>query len=312
MDSDAVEVVVVVVTFNSREVLPGLIATLPVGLDGLSWQLVVVDNASSDGSAELARELAPDCLVVETGRNAGYAAGLNAGRAAAPLHRAALLLNPDVRLDPGCVRTLGAALGAGVGIAVPRLRDGAGDLHLSLRREPTVLRAVGDALLGARRAGRWPLVGELVSDAGAYDSASTPDWAEGSTQLVSAECWDACGGWDESYFLYSEETDFGLRARDLGYRTAFVPAAGAVHLQGDSTVSPGLWALLVANKVRLHRRRHGRAAAAAFWLATLVREASRAALGSATSRAALAMLLSPTRMAERPGPGTVRSTRRQG
>ena len=306
MAGELLDVVVVVVTFNSREVLPGLVATLPTGLDGLSWQLVVVDNASSDGSAELARELAPDCLVVETGRNAGYAAGLNAGRAAAPPHRAVLLLNPDVRLDPGCVRTLSAALGAGVGIAVPRLRDSAGDLHLSLRREPTALRAWGDALLGARRAGRWAALGELVSDPAAYDAPTTADWAEGSTQLVSTECWDACGGWDESYFLYSEETDFALRARDLGHLTAYVPDAGAVHLQGESTVSPGLWALLVANKVRLHRRRHGRARAAAFWLASLAREASRAALGSATSRAALATLLSPTRMARRPGPETVR------
>jgi GT2 family glycosyltransferase len=137
---------------------------------------------------------------------------------------------------------------------------------------------------------------------------STPDGAEGSTQLVSAQCWDACGGWDESFFLYSEETDFALRARDLGHRTAFVPTAGAIHLQGDSTVSPGLWALLVANKVRLYRRRRGPAAGAAFWLAMVVREASRAAAGSTTSRAALTMLLSPSRMTRPPGPETVRAT----
>lgn len=293
---DVVDVAVVVVTFNSRDVLPELLSTLPSGLSGLTWQLVVVDNASTDGSAELAAKLAPGCTVVETGRNAGYAAGLNAGVRAAPSHRAVLALNPDVRLFPGCVAALISALAQpGIGIAVPRLADGDGDLHLSLRREPTVLRALGDALLGARRAGRWSALGELVTDPTAYGEAHTCDWAEGSTQLISAACWQACGPWDEIFFLYSEETEFALRARDLGFETWFEPAARATHLQGESTTSPQLWALLVTNRVRLHRRRHGVVAGLAFWLVVTLREASRALLGRDISRAALRALLDPRR-----------------
>ncbi len=117
--------------------------------------------------------------------------------------------------------------------------------------------------------------------------------------------------WDESYFLYSEEADFDLRARDAGFATRFVPAARATHLEGDSGASPVLWPLLVVNRLRLYRRRHGRARAAAFWLALVLREGSRSALGKPTSRAALSVLLSPAKLREEAGPGWLRQPRRQ-
>ena len=100
-----------------------------------------------------------------------------------------------------------------------------------------------------------------MTDPDAYDTDTDTDWAEGSTQLVSGECWSACGPWDESFFLYSEETDFDLRARDAGSRRGTSPAASATHLEGGSATSARLWPLLVVNQVRLYRRRHGAAAA---------------------------------------------------
>ncbi|WP_410169485.1 glycosyltransferase family 2 protein, partial [Actinacidiphila rubida] len=115
-------------------------------------------------------------------------------------------------------------------------------------------------------------------------------------------CLEACGDWDESFFLYSEETEYCLRARDRGYATRLQPQAAAVHLGGDSRVSPYLWTLLTLNRVRLHRRRHGAVPAAAFWAAVLLREASRAALGRAPSRAAAAALVSPAKLRRPPGP----------
>ena len=100
---------------------------------------------------------------------------------------------------------------------------------------PSVLRAWADALIGAERA-------RAVSGAGRDRdrlrvSTTTPrptDWAEGSTQLISAACWQACGPWDDSYFLYSEETEYDLRARDQGFTTLYQPAAVAQHLEGGS------------------------------------------------------------------------------
>lgn len=306
VDAGSETVAVVVVTYHSEPLLEDLIASLRPGLAGVDWHLTVADNASGDGTVKRLAELAPDATVVEMGGNKGYAAGINAAVAAAAPHTAILVLNPDVRLGPGCVRPLLAALRVpGTGIAVPRLTDGEGNLILTMRREPTIPRVLGDLLLGAHRAGRSRWLGEVVTDPRRYATATTTDWAEGSTQLLSAECWRAVAPWDESFFLYSEETDFALRARDAGFATRYTPAAEAVHLEGDSRQSPGLWALLTLNKVRLYRRRHGAVAGAGYWALLTLRELSRAALGRGPSRAAARALLSPARLRQRPGPDLV-------
>ena len=299
-------VAVVVVTYNSERLLADLVAGLGAGMAGVDWHLTVADNASADRSVATLRRLAPEATIVEMGRNAGYAAGINAAVAAARPHDAVLVLNPDVRLTPGCMALLLAALRLpGTGIAVPHIVDGTGALIPTLRREPSILRTLGDAFLGARRAGRYPMLGEVVTDERRYATETFTDWAEGSTMLVSRECWDRCAPWDESFFLYSEETDFALRARDKGLRTRYVPDAHAVHLEGDSRQSPGLWALLTLNRVRLYRRRHGRISSGAYWAALLLRESSRALLGRRPSRAAARDLVSPSRLREVPGPASV-------
>ncbi|MBC2931414.1 glycosyltransferase family 2 protein [Nocardioides sp. zg-1228] len=297
------EVVVVVVTYNSASLVADLLASLPTGMGDVPWRLAVADNDSHDGSLEVVRELAPAAVLVPVGRNAGYAAGINAAVAATGVGRAVLVLNPDVRLMPGCVPALLEALALpGTGVAVPRLLDGQGGLVPSMRREPTIARALTDALLGATRAGGLGALGEVVTDPSAYDRPATTEWAEGSTQLISAECWAACGEWDEGFFLYSEETDYHLRARDRGYLTRYVPSATAVHLGGDSTTSPRLWSMLVANRLRLFARRNGPVRTAAYWLVLLARETSRGVLGKQTSRAAVRALLSPPTLRAARGP----------
>jgi N-acetylglucosaminyl-diphospho-decaprenol L-rhamnosyltransferase len=309
----AAPVVVLAVTWNSAALLPGFLAALPQGMAGVDYRLVVADNDSADDTVEVLRALAPDATVVQTGRNAGYAAGINAALDAAAQWesgvRAAVVCNPDTRMRPGCGRTLLDALGeelpdgSRVGISVPVLYEADGaTVSRTLRREPTVLRALAEAVIGNRRAGRFPALGELVTDPAAYTAATRADWATGALMALSAEVMAACGPWDEFYFLYSEETEFCLRARDRGFATRLAPAAGAVHEGGQSRVSPRLWTLLVLNRVRLHRRRHGAAAAAAFWAAVLLRETSRSVIGKAPSRAALRALVSPSKLRERPGP----------
>lgn len=310
VDSGAGCIAVVVVTYNSEKLLADLVASLAPGLAGLDWHLTVADNASADSTVDELRRLAPDAILVAMGRNAGYAAGINAAVAAARPHTMVLVLNPDVRLQPGCVRTLVQTLGTpGTGMAVPRIVDGTGALIPTQRREPSILRTLGDAVLGGRRAGRFAALGEVVTDERHYQRETVTDWAEGSTLLISGDCWRRCAPWDESYFLYSEETDFALRARDAGLVTRFNPAAQVVHLEGDSRVSPGLWALLTVNRVRLYRRRHSLAGAGVYWSVLLMRELSRAALGKPQSRRAVGALLSPTRLRETPGPWSVHPVR---
>ena len=179
---------------------------------------------------------------------------------------------------------------SGVGMAVPRLFDGEGRVCLSLRREPTVLHAFGEAVLGGHRAGRFSPFGEIVEDPLRYSRRGPADWATGAAILVSVACWADVGPWNERYFLYSEEVDFALRAHDAGYSLMFVPEAEAVHLGGEAHTSPSLYGLLTRNRLRLYAARHRRPATAAYWTALCLGEATRAVAGRPIHRAGLRAL----------------------
>ena len=282
-------VTVVVVTYDSAPLLPGLVSALSDGLADVGHELVFVDNASADDTCDVVRRLAPTATLVALDRNKGYAAGINVGIAAAsPDADAVIVMNPDVRPSRRCVEHLLGALGRdGVGIAVPRLLDADGHLSCSLRRRPTVGRAFGEALLGGTRAGRHPLLGEVVTDVAAYEEPTTADWATGAIMAISQGCLAAVGAWNEDFFLYSEETEFCGRASARGFATRLVPEAEAQHIGGEMGTSPRLWAMQVCNRVRLYERGHGRAATALFRVGVGVNEALRAARGSDVHRAGL-------------------------
>jgi GT2 family glycosyltransferase len=288
-------VVAVVVTHDSSEVVDECLDSLARNAnEGCELTVVVVDNGSSDDSVSLSRAHWLQPLVI-TQENLGYAAGINAGIAAAASEDSyVLVLNADVRLDAGAVRSLvDAAERAGSGITVPKMTDGAGHLLYSLRREPTALRVLGEAVLGGPRAARHPALSELISDPVAYARPTVADWATGAVMLISPSCRRDVGPWDERYFLYSEETDYALRARDLGHALQLVPQASATHLGGESDVSPRLASLLAVNRIRLHRRRKGSLRAIPFALGVALSAALRAATGRKTSRAVLSALARP-------------------
>lgn len=286
-------ITVVIVTYQSAAVIEGCLRSLPAAFDGVATpNVVVVDNASSDGTADLVRSVYPDALVLAQPTNGGYSAGINAGIAKAGDAHPVLVLNPDIRLEPGSVAALLKAMARpGVGIVAPRLVDVEGRTHTSLRRDPSVLRAVGEAVLGGPTAGRFEALGETVTNRDHYDGARDAQWVTGAALLVSADCLRAVGPWDESLFLYSEEVDFAQRARTAGFTIRYEPDARAVHIGGPSDTDPRLWSLVVHNKVRHFRRNHGRVRSAAFTAAVTAGEAVRAAAGRPTSRAALRTLV---------------------
>lgn len=279
---------VIIVTYNSIHVIGDLLDSLPAALAGLTADVIVVDNGSSDGTARFT-EQRDGCRVVRSA-NIGYAAGINLGVSQATGSNPVLVLNPDVRLHEGAVPPLLAALGEpGVGIAAPQIRTPAGRLDLTLRREPTMLRAMG---LNWTKLSAFS---EYVTGAPAYSSPRVVDWAVGAALLMSRECYQALGGWDESFFLYSEETDFCLRARDMGFLTRYEPRSVVTHIAGGSGRNDWTHAMQIVNRVRLHRRRHETLASWCYFGLAVMAELSWVARGQPQSKAAIVALLKPSR-----------------
>jgi len=282
------ELAIVIVTHNSAHVIGDLLDSLPAALDGLTADVVVVDNASADGTADLLAARG-GCRVVRSA-NIGYAGGINLGVREAMPAEAILILNPDVRLYEQSVPPLVAALQEpNVGIVAPQVRSAQGTLELSLRREPTLPRA-----LGLTRT-RLAVFSEYVYRRSDYASPRTADWALGAVLAMSRKCYDTLGGWDETYFLYSEETDLALRARDAGLLTRYEPRAVAVHIGGQSGRSHTTHAMQIVNRVRLYRRRHNTLASWCYYWLAVANELSRVPRGHRESWSAAVALLMPAR-----------------
>lgn len=248
--SDPAEIAVIVVTYNNADDVGPLVASLRRETVEQSIKVVVADN-SPDGRtlAELARH--PDVVTLATGGNLGYAGGINAAMRVAGPADAYLVLNPDLRVEPGALRAMRRRMAlSGAGMVVPVLLDDDGTVYPSLRREPGVLRALGDAALGSRVQGRPGWLSEMDFAADSYRHAHRVDWATGAALLISAEIAADVGEWDEQFFLYSEETDYCRRVRESGCSIWFEPSARMWHERGGSGTSPQLTALMAVNRVR--------------------------------------------------------------
>lgn len=288
-------ITVVVVTFNSSAMLGGLLDSLEVGMAGVgSHEVIVVDNNSRDASAEIARNHPQKPTVIEMGSNAGYAAAINAAMAHMHPDSHLLVLNPDLRMYARAGKPLLDCFEQiSVGIAVPRNYKEDGTTDPTIRREPSILTAWSEALIGGKAASRrgW---GEIIDTPDRYERGGPIEWATGSALLVSARARAAVGKWDESFFLYSEEVDYQRRVREAGFEIVYEPRAQVMHKGGESGTNSRLFALMTANRVRYYRRHHAAIKTLIFRLGIAAGEAIRLTQGK-MHRAALLSVLSPER-----------------
>lgn len=244
------DVAVVVVTYNNADDVGPLVAGLREEAAAQTIKVVVADNSPDQRTMlELLRH--PDVMAVPTGGNLGYAGGINAAMRVVGAADAYLILNPDLRVEEGAISAMRRRMAeSGAGMVVPVLLDNDGTVYPSLRREPGVLRALGDAALGSRVQGRPGWLSEMDYDPESYRHAHLVDWATGAAMLISADAVRAVGDWDEQFFLYSEETDYCRRVREYGGSIWFEPLARMWHERGGSGTSPQLTALMAVNRVR--------------------------------------------------------------
>jgi GT2 family glycosyltransferase len=267
--SARVRATVVIVNWNAGPALARC-------LDSLACDdVVVVDNASSDGSAAAVAER-PGVRLVEAGANLGFAAGANLGASVAggdPL----VFVNPDAELRPGALLALTDALvvrpdvavaGGGLESEDGRWQPGAARFaplaHLLLDTTP--------GRLTARRRRAPYLV----------------DWVYGTFMAVRRAAFTRLGGFDADYFLYGEDMDLCHRARALGLRTLHVPSAIAVHgdnLSARRRFGDGREAAVLAGEMRFYARRRGGFDLALFRAGAACKFGTKALLAAVTGHA---------------------------
>ena len=216
---------IVIVSFNARADLQACLLALKKGPPSLGHEIVVVDNASEDGSAEAAERI-PGVRVIRMGRNAGFSAANNAGirESRGDL---LLLLNSDTLSPPGAIDRLVERLVAtdAAAVAGPRLVDAAGEPELSFGRMISPL----NEFRQKRRSKEW-IAAETRRE-------QFVDWVSGACLLVRRADAEAAGLFDERFFLYTEDVDFCHAVRRLGRKVLFTPAAEITHLRGRSRAS---------------------------------------------------------------------------
>jgi GT2 family glycosyltransferase len=254
----AVDLSYCVVNTNGREYLmrclAAIEATHPAGVER---EILVLDNASTDGSADAVRALGGDIRLIEQPRPTGKAANdsLLMERAQG---RYCLLLNEDSELRPGATAALIAALDADpkAAAATPQLLAGDSSPYPCAWRFP----GVDTALAGALFLHRW----FTVQSKGA--ETRRVDWAQSSALLVRREAAAAVGYMDPDFFVYYDECDLARRLADAGWHELFVPGAQAVHDQLATDLAAQGGPRIVEfhrNRDLYMRKHHGRAAALA-------------------------------------------------
>jgi N-acetylglucosaminyl-diphospho-decaprenol L-rhamnosyltransferase len=223
---------VVVVTHNAR----GHLAPCLDALAGVPHEVVVVDNASSDGTPDLVRERVPSARVIELPENIGFGAANNVGMeaAAGPWY---LLLNSDAWPRADGIERLRAFAEANprVGIAGPRLVSPDGRVQKSVRGFPTLWRLATEYFFLRHLAPRSRLLNDFYGAGFDYRSRRPAEFLMGAVLLLRREAVEEVGGFDPAFFMFSEEVDLCYRMRAAGWVVEFTPDAEFVHLGGAST-----------------------------------------------------------------------------
>ena len=318
-DAPSPDLSIIVVSWNVRELLRACLRSLTKDerpgtkdrsspsfvLRPSSVEIIVIDNASSDGSAEMVAAEFPQVRLVANADNRGFTGGNNQGIAVAQ-GRYVFFLNPDTVVMDDALSTLVGYMEEhhDVGVIGPELRYGDGSLQSSRRRFPTF----GSALFESTPlAWHWPdnrwarryrmedrqtfeVSGEpMVRTTSKASEGADVDWLVGAALLTRRAVLDQVGGFDEGYFMYSEELDWCRRVKAAGWRVVYLPSAQIVHYEGKSSeqVVAARHIRFQTSKVRYFRKFHGRPAAGAlraFLLAAFavewVLEAVKRLLGS--------------------------------
>jgi GT2 family glycosyltransferase len=271
------KVSIIIVSWNTRELLRGCIASIYRSLHALQpddLEIWVVDNVSVDGSLEMVSSEFPEVHLIANTRNTGFAGGNNQALrlCTAPY---ALLLNPDTVLFTGALEQLLSFMEANpqAGAAGSRYLNPDNSLQHSAYPFPTLSREIWRLL----HLDRLKHYGVYAMESWSTEEPRRVEVLQGASLMLRMETLDEVGYMDESYFMYTEEVDLCYRIHQAGMELFWVPQSTILHYGGQSTaqVAEKMFLCLYESKLKFFRKHYGRLSAAGYkatlYLASLLR-----------------------------------------
>jgi GT2 family glycosyltransferase len=235
----AMDVSVVIPSFNDRDYLRRCLRSILEHTQGIEYEVIVVDNASGDGSPEMVAAEFPQVTLLRRADNAGFAVAVNQGIRAAR-GDLLLLLNSDAMFTSNALPPMHHYLQAHpeVGVLGPKLLDDDGSLQLSCRRFPGFATAFFNRYsLATRLFPKNPISTRYLMTNFDHNSIAEVDWVSGACMMLPRQALDRIGLLDERYFIYIEDVDLCQRAHRAGYEVVYFPEVAVLHHIGYSTSS---------------------------------------------------------------------------
>ena len=262
-ERDDLDLSLIIISYNVRDLLIACLESIQLSLAAspLNVEVIVIDNASSDGSADAIRQRFPDLRLIENAANLGFAAANNRG-----LHvaggRVLMLLNPDTTVTPAALETLTDYLDdhPDAGAVGPRLRYPDGSTQPSRRRFPTLLTGLLESTIVQDYWRDNPAARRYYLADQPDGVAQDVDWLVGACLAVRREVFEQVGLLDEAFFMYSEEVEWCHRVRKAGWRIVYLPKAEIIHHEGASSRQdvPARQINFDTSRVLLFERLYGR------------------------------------------------------
>lgn len=250
---------------------------------GITAEIIVVDNASEDGSADMVAGEFPQARLIRNRHNAGFAVANNQAIAQAR-GRLLFLLNPDAYLRPGALAGLARFFDEHplAAVAGPHVLNPDGSWQAASFRFPTLWDLFCEAVFLSVLWPRSRLFARKELGGFQRDRAREVDWVEGCALIMRRSAWDAVGPLDEGYWMYVEELDWCRRARGLGLRVYFTPDAQVVHYGKQATARnrPGVLPLGFRSHFRYFRKFDGPGIELVVRTITLLQMGLRAAISA--------------------------------
>ena len=230
------QISVIVVSWNARSYLRDCLTSIRETGGSLVREIIVVDNASTDGSPDMVEAEFPGVKLIRAAENLGFARANNLGIKHAGGSFLALI-NSDVIVHPGCFEQLTRILESQreLGLVGPRITGGDGRLQLTCRRLPSFWNLTCRALALDRVLSRWPLFSGFEMRHWDYAHQAEVEVLSGCFWLARKSAVEQVGGLDERFFFYAEDVDWCKRLHDKGWKIMFVPGATATHFGGGSS-----------------------------------------------------------------------------